>query len=192
MVDERTVVFDDHGIAGTGDLKRVGRVGVESLIYFEVVTTITLMIGLALAFIFEPGVGMNVDPRALDPRAMGAYVENAGKLTGGGFTDFLLKLIPNTAVSAFANGDVLQVLLFSIVLGCALALVGERDTRVAGLIEDLSIVLFKTMGLIIKLPPLGVRHPSDGWEGQVRGHQQSAGLHQFGANAWKPVRWPGG
>ena len=102
-----------HGIAGTGDLQRVGRVGVKSLIYFEVVTSIALVLGLALAFWFEPGVGMNVDPKALHPKAMGAYAENASKLTGGGFTDFLLKLIPTTAVSAFANGDVLQVLLFS-------------------------------------------------------------------------------
>ena len=150
-----------HGIAGTGDLQRVGRVGVKSLIYFEVVTSIALVLGLALAFWFEPGVGMNVDPKALDPKAldpkaMGAYAENASKLTGGGFSDFLLKLIPTTAVSAFANGDVLQVLLFSIVFGCALALMGERGARVTGLIEDLSHVLFKTMGLIIKLAPLGV------------------------------------
>ena len=114
------------------------------------------MLGLALAFWFEPGVGMNVDPKALDPKAMGAYAENASKLTGGGFTDFLLKLIPTTAVSAFANGDVLQVLLFSIVFGCALALIGERGARVTSLIDDLSHVLFKTMGLIIKLAPLGV------------------------------------
>lgn len=145
-----------HGIAGTGDLQRVGRVGVKSLIYFEVVTSIALVLGLVLAFWFEPGVGMNVDPKALDPKAMGAYAENASKLTGGGFSDFLLKLIPTTAVSAFANGDVLQVLLFSIVFGCALALMGERGARVTGLIEDLSHVLFKTMGLIIKLAPLGV------------------------------------
>src|SRR3989344_1615621 len=145
-----------HGIAGTGDLKRVGRVGIKSLIYFEVVTTIALVLGLALAFWFEPGVGMNVDPKALDPKAMGAYADNASKLTGGGFSDFLLKLIPTTAVSAFANGDVLQVLLFSIVFGCALALMGERGARVTSLIEDLSPVLFKTMGLIIKLAPLGV------------------------------------
>ena len=145
-----------HGIAGTGDLKRVGRVGIKALVYFEVVTSIALVLGLVLAFWFQPGVGMNVDPNALDPKAMGAYVENASKLTGGGLSDFLLKLIPTTAVSAFATGDVLQVLLFSIVFGCALALLGERGARVTLLIEDLSQVLFKTMGLIIKLAPLGV------------------------------------
>lgn len=145
-----------HGIAGTGDLRRVGRVGVKSLIYFEVVTTIALVLGLVLAFVFQPGVGMNVDPKALDGSAMSAYATNADKLTGGGFTEFAMKLIPTTAISAFANGDVLQVLLFSILFGCALAMLGDKGSRVTGLIEDLSHVLFKTMGIIIKLAPLGV------------------------------------
>ncbi len=145
-----------HGIAGTGDLKRVGRVGVKSLIYFEVITTIALVLGLVLAFVFQPGVGMNVDPKALDASAMSAYAANADKLASGGFSDFLLKLIPTTAISAFSSGDVLQVLLFSIVFGIALALLGERGARVGGLIEDLSLVLFKIMGLLIRLAPLGV------------------------------------
>lgn len=145
-----------HGIAGTGDLKRVGRVGVKSLIYFEVVTTIALVLGLVLAFVFQPGVGMNVDPKALDAKAMSAYADNASKLTGGGTVEFLMKLIPTTAVSAFANGDVLQVLLFAVLFGCALAMLGERGRHVGDFIEDLSHVLFKTMGIIIKLAPLGV------------------------------------
>lgn len=145
-----------HGIAGTGDLKRVGRVGVKSLIYFEVVTTIALALGLLLAVWFQPGVGMNVDPQGLDASAMSAYASNAEKLAGGGTAEFLLKLIPTTAVSAFATGDVLQVLLFSILFGCALSLLGERGRKVTGLIEDLSLVLFKTMGILIKLAPLGV------------------------------------
>jgi len=145
-----------HGIAGAGDLKRVGRVGVKALIYFEVVTTIALGLGLLLAFWFQPGVGMNVDPKALDPKAMSAYAENASKLTGGGTVEFLMKLIPNTVVDAFAKGDVLQVLLFAILFGSALALIGERGKAVAGFVDDLSHVLFKIMGLIIKLAPLGV------------------------------------
>ena len=145
-----------HGIAGTGDLKRVGRVGVKSLIYFEVVTTIALALGLLLAVWFQPGVGMNVDPKGLDASAMSAYASNAEKLAGGGTAEFLLKLIPTTAVSAFATGDVLQVLLFSILFGCALSLLGERGRKVTSLIEDLSLVLFKTMGILIKLAPLGV------------------------------------
>lgn len=145
-----------HGIAGTGDLKRVGRLGVKSLIYFEVITTIALVLGLALAFFFEPGVGMNVDPKALDAAAMSSYADNAHKLSGGGFSDFMLKLIPTTAISAFATGDVLQVLLFSILFGCSLALVGDRGKGVVGIIEEFSTVLFRAMGLIIQLAPLGV------------------------------------
>jgi aerobic C4-dicarboxylate transport protein len=145
-----------HGIAGAGDLKRVGRVGVKALVYFEVVTTIALLIGLVLAFVFQPGAGMNVDPKLLDAKAMSAYAENAGKLTGGGTVEFLMKLIPNTAVSAFVNGDVLQVLLFSILFGCALAMLGKKGEKVVDLIDDLAHVLFKTMGIIIKLAPLGV------------------------------------
>ena len=145
-----------HGIAGAGDLKRVGRVGVKALIYFEVVTTIALGLGLLLAFWFQPGVGMNVDPKALDAKAMSAYAENASKLTGGGTVEFLIKLIPTTVVDAFAKGDVLQVLLFAILFGSALALIGARGKAVAGFVDDLSHVLFKIMGLIIKLAPFGV------------------------------------
>ncbi len=145
-----------HGIAGAGDLKRVGRVGIKALIYFEVVTTIALALGLALAFFFEPGVGMNVDPKALDAKAMSAYVDNASKLTGGGTVEFLMKLIPTTVVAAFATGDVLQVLLFAVLFGCALAMLGERGAPVANFIDTLSHVLFKIMGIIIKLAPLGV------------------------------------
>ena len=145
-----------HGIAGAGDLKRVGRVGVKALVYFEVVTTIALMLGLALAFWFQPGVGMNVDPKALDAAAMSAYVDNANKLTGGGTVEFLMKLIPTTVVNAFATGDVLQVLLFAVLFGCALAMLGERGAPVATFIDTLGHVLFKIMGIIIKLAPLGV------------------------------------
>jgi aerobic C4-dicarboxylate transport protein len=145
-----------HGIAGAGDLKRVGRVGVKSLVYFELVTTVALGLGLLLAFVFQPGTGMNVDPRTLDASAMSAYAANASKLTGGGTVEFLMKLIPTTVVDAFAKGDVLQVLLFAVLFGCALALLGPRGKLVAGFIDDLSHVLFKIMGIVIKLAPLGV------------------------------------
>ncbi|HSI56965.1 MAG TPA: C4-dicarboxylate transporter DctA [Ideonella sp.] len=145
-----------HGIAGAGDLKRVGRVGVKSLIYFEVVTTVALALGLLLGHFFQPGAGMNVDPATLDSKALGAYAENASKLSGGGLVDFLMKLIPTTVVNAFATGDVLQVLIFAVLFGCALALLGERGKLVTTFIDDLSHVMFKIMGLIIKLAPLGV------------------------------------
>ncbi len=145
-----------HGIAGAGDLKRVGRVGIKALIYFEVLTTIALVLGLVLAFVFKPGVGMNVDPKLLDASAMSGYVDTASKLTGGGTVEFLMKLIPTTVVNAFATGDVLQVLLFAVLFGCALSLLGEHGKPVATVVDSLSLVLFKIMGIIIKLAPLGV------------------------------------
>ena len=145
-----------HGIAGAGDLKRVGRVGVKALIYFELLTTVALGLGLVLAFVFQPGVGMNVDPKTLDASAMSGYAENASKLTGGGTVEFLMKLIPSTVVNAFATGDVLQVLLFAVLFGCALALLGDVGKPVAQLVDTLSLVLFKIMGILIKLAPLGV------------------------------------
>ena len=145
-----------HGIAGAGDLKRVGRVGVKALVYFEVVTTIALGLGLLLAFVFQPGVGMNVDPSKLDAKAMAGYAETASKLTGGGTVDFLMKLIPTNVVNAFATGDVLQVLLFAVLFGCALSLLGERAAPVTNVIDTTGHALFKVMGIIIKLAPLGV------------------------------------
>lgn len=145
-----------HGIAGTGDLRRVGRVGVKALIYFEVVTAIALALGLVLAYVFQPGAGMNVDPGSLDASALGSYKDTAGKLASGGLTEFVLKLIPSTAISGFVSGDVMQVLLCSILFGCALSLIGPKGERISSLIEDLSQALFKTMGLIIRLAPLGV------------------------------------
>ena len=99
---------------------------------------------------------MNVDPNTLDAKAMSVYVDNASKLTGGGTVDFLMKLIPTTVVSAFATGAVLQVLLFAVLFGCALAMLGARGAPVAHFIDTLSHVLFKIMGIIIKLAPLGV------------------------------------
>ncbi|MDR3454446.1 MAG: C4-dicarboxylate transporter DctA [Rhodoferax sp.] len=145
-----------HGIAGAGDLKRVGRVGVKALVYFELVTTVALALGLLVAFVFQPGVGMNVNPNTLDASALSAYTETASKLTGGGTVEFLMKLIPTTVGNAFSTGDVLQVLLFAILFGCALSLLGERGAPVTNFIESLSHVIFKIMGILIKLAPLGV------------------------------------
>ena len=95
-------------------------------------------------------------PVKLDPAAMSAYASTADKLTSGGTVEFLMKLIPTTVVNAFATGDVLQVLLFAVLFGCALALLGERGRPVAQVVDALSLVLFKIMGIIIKLAPLGV------------------------------------
>jgi aerobic C4-dicarboxylate transport protein len=105
-----------HGIAGAGDLKKVGRVGVKALVYFEVMTTVALVIGLILAFVFAPGHGMNIDPATLDAKAMGTYADNASKLKGGGVASFILNIIPTTSIDALARNDVLQVLFFAIIL----------------------------------------------------------------------------
>ncbi len=145
-----------HGIYGAGELKKVGRVGLKALIYFEVVTTIALVLGLALAFIFHPGEGMNIVPASLDASTLGTYVDNANKVKSAGFAEFVMKIIPTTVVSAFTSGDVLQVLLFSLIFGCALSLVGEKARPIANMISSLSEVFFKCMSFIIKLAPLGV------------------------------------
>src|SRR5215469_15860859 len=145
-----------HGIAGAGDLKKVGRVGVKALIYFEGMTTVALVIGLVLAFAFAPGHGMNIDPATLDAKAMSSYADNASKLKGGGVGSFLLNIIPTTSFDALARNDVLQVLFFAIIFGVSLALVGTKAQQVTSLIDAVSTVLFKAMGLIVRVAPLGV------------------------------------
>jgi aerobic C4-dicarboxylate transport protein len=145
-----------HGIAGAGDLKKVGRVGFKALIYFEIMTTVALSVGLLLAFLFAPGRGMNIDPSTLDAKALSNYSENAHKLQGSGVGSFILNIIPTTSVDALARNDVLQVLFFAILFGIALALVGEPAKQVASLVEAVSKVLFKAMGLIVRVAPLGV------------------------------------
>ena len=136
-----------HGIAGAGDLKKVGRVGVKALIYFEAMTTVALALGLLLAFVVGPGRGMNIDPTKLDPAALGAYADNAHKLKAGGIGAFLLNIIPSTIFDALARNDVLQVLFFAIIFGVALLLIGEKGEPVTRLIDSVSSVLFRAMGL---------------------------------------------
>ena len=128
-----------HGIAGAGDLKKVGRVGVKALIYFEVMTTVALVVGLLLAYLFGPGHGMNIDPSTLDAKALNTYADNAHKLQGGGIGSFLLNIIPTTSFDALARNDVLQVLFFAILFGVSLALVGgEKGERIGSFIEAVS------------------------------------------------------
>src|SRR6201981_2756545 len=154
-----TVVFCVvvHGIAGAGDLKKVGRVGVKALVYFEVMTTVALVVGLLLAFAFGPGHGMNIDTSTLDAKALSTYTGNAQKLKGEGIGAFLLNIIPTTSFDALARNDVLQVLFFAILFGVSLALVGgEKGEKINSLIDAVSTVLFRTMGLIVRVAPLGV------------------------------------
>lgn len=145
-----------HGIAEAGDLKSVGRVGFKTLIYFEAVTTIALLIGLLVAYIFEPGVGMNVDVHALDASGLSKYNDNVNKLMDNGFVGFLMALIPKTITSAFADGNVLQVLLFALLFGSALSALGSKAQLVTSFIAQASNVFFKIMGFIIRLAPIGV------------------------------------
>jgi aerobic C4-dicarboxylate transport protein len=145
-----------HGIAGAGDLKKVGRVGGKALLYFEVMTTVALAVGLILAYVIQPGVGMNINTATLDAHALGTYADNAHKLQGGGIGSFILNIIPTTSFDALARNDVLQVLCFAIIFGVSLALVGEPAKPITVLVDTVSKVLFRAMGLIVRLAPLGV------------------------------------
>lgn len=146
-----------HGIAGAGDLKKVGRVGVKALLYFEVMTTVALVVGLLLAYLFGPGHGMNIDPSTLDAKALNTYADNAHKLSGGGIGAFLMNVIPTTSFDALSRNDVLQVLFFAVLFGVGLALVGgEKGKLVTSMIDAASTVLFRVMGLIVRVAPLGV------------------------------------
>ncbi|MFP6556944.1 C4-dicarboxylate transporter DctA [Paraburkholderia sp. B3] len=142
------------GMAHAGDLKKVGRVGLKSVVYFEAMTTIALVIGAVLAWLTRPGAGMNVDLRSLDAASLATYTEHAKNLKDT--AAFLLKIIPDTAVDAFAKGDILQILVFSVLFGSALSLLGPKAQRVNSLIDELGQVFFRVMGFIIKLAPLGV------------------------------------
>jgi len=145
-----------HGIAGAGDIKKVGRVGVRAIIYFEVITTVALILGIVLAYVFQPGAGMNIDTSTLDASALSAYVDRANEVSQGGMVDFLMKLIPTTVFSGFATGDVLQVLIVAILAGCALSLMGERAKPLLTVIELAGEMAFKIMSFIVRLAPFGV------------------------------------
>ncbi|QJQ01574.1 dicarboxylate/amino acid:cation symporter [Herbaspirillum rubrisubalbicans] len=140
------------GIAGMEDMKKVGKTGGLALLYFEVVSTVALLIGLLLVNFLKPGVGMNVDPAALDTKSIAAYTA-PGKL--GSVTDFIMSIIPSSMFDAFAKGDVLQVLLVAVLFGFALHKFGGRGTLVFDFIEKISHVLFSVVGAIMKVAPIG-------------------------------------
>jgi aerobic C4-dicarboxylate transport protein len=140
------------GIAGASGVKTVGKAGVLALVYFEVVTTLALVIGLAVVNIVKPGAGMNVDAATLDPGAVAQYV-TAGR--GQHATGFLLDIIPTSVVDAFARGDILQVLLVSILFGFALRALGTNGAPLLDLLDALSQVLFGIVGIIMKAAPIG-------------------------------------
>jgi aerobic C4-dicarboxylate transport protein len=139
------------GIAGMGSFKRVGRVGFKAILYFEIVTTLALVIGWVVVKWIRPGAGVNADPALLDTSAVQNYVTQS---KGHGLVDFFLNVIPSSIVDAFARGDIVQVLFVSVLFGFALSALGERGRPVVQLLEQLADVLMKIIGFIVKLAPL--------------------------------------
>jgi aerobic C4-dicarboxylate transport protein len=140
------------GIAGMEDMKKVGRVGVKALLYFEIVSTLALAIGLVVVSVIRPGAGMNADVSKLDTRALETFT---AKAQSHGTVDFLMNIIPNTVVDAFAKGDILQVLFFSILFGFALSMLGQRGKVAFNVIDEVAHVLFGVVGVIMKVAPIG-------------------------------------
>ena len=140
------------GIAGMEDMKKVGKTGGLALLYFEIVSSIALVVGLVIINLVRPGEGMNIDASQLDTKGIAAYTK-PGQMQGT--VDFLLNIIPNTVVDAFAKGEILQVLLFAVMFGFALHKFGGRGTLVFDFIEKFSHVLFSIVGYIMRVAPLG-------------------------------------
>ena len=139
------------GLAGMGDLRRAGKVGLRALVYFEVVTTLALVVGLVVANVCTPGAGMHADPATLDAKSVAAYATAAQSL---GLVDTLLHLIPRTFVAAFVDGDILQVLLVSVLFGLALNRLGEHGRPVQNLLNEVARVFFGMVALVTTFAPL--------------------------------------
>ena len=141
------------GISGMDDMKKVGRVGAKALIYFEIVTTFALIMGLVAVTVLKPGAGMNIDVSALDTKAIAVYATAAQSQST---VDFIMNIIPSTVVDAFAKGDILQILLFSIMFGGALSAMGQRGKQLSGIISEFTVAIFKIVDVIMKVAPIGV------------------------------------
>lgn len=140
------------GVASMRDTKKIGRVGGKALLYFEVVTTAALLIGLVVVNLVGPGRGMNINPATLDTSAITKYTDAAGEQT---VADFILHVIPTTFVSAFTEGDLLQVLLIALLSGFALIRMGDLGQRILKGIDAVSVMVFQILGFIMKLAPIG-------------------------------------
>ncbi|KML64570.1 dicarboxylate/amino acid:cation symporter [Pectobacterium peruviense] len=140
------------GIAGMESMKSVGRTGAAALLYFEVVSTIALIIGLVVVNVVQPGVGMNIDPSTLDASAVAVYTQQASQQ---GLIPFLMDVIPASVVGAFASGNILQVLLFAVMFGFALHRLGPKGKVIFDVIDSFSKVIFGVINMIMKLAPLG-------------------------------------
>ena len=140
------------GIAGMQDMKKIGRVGVKALLYFELVSTLALFIGLVVGNLVHPGAGFDVNVAALDTKAVADY---AGQAKAQNATDFILHIIPTTVVDAFAKGDILQVLLVSLLFGFALSAMGKRAKPLVDLLDGLMHAVFGVVGIVMRLAPIG-------------------------------------
>ncbi|MBV8131100.1 MAG: C4-dicarboxylate transporter DctA [Alphaproteobacteria bacterium] len=139
------------GIAKMGDMRRVGAVGLRAIIYFEVVSTLALLIGLAVGNLLQPGAGLHIDPAHLDEKAIAGYVTSAKSLT---VVDFLIKMIPTNLIGAVAQGDILPVLVMAVLFGFALCHMGERGQRLVSLIDDFTHALFGVVRIVMYVAPL--------------------------------------
>ena len=139
------------GIAGMGDMKRIGRVGAKALFYFEVVSTLALVIGMVVVNIVKPGVGINADVASLDTKAVSAYTKAAENQST---VDFILHIIPNTFMGAFAEGEILQVLLISVLFGFALSHLGDHARPVVNLLNEVARVFFGIVSMVTKIAPV--------------------------------------
>jgi aerobic C4-dicarboxylate transport protein len=140
------------GIAGMGDLKKVGRVGGKALLYFEVVSTIALVMGLVIGNVVQPGAGFNANPASLNAAAVANYAGAAKTQT---ITDFLMHIIPTTVVDAFARGDILEVVFISVLFGLAMAVMGKRVRPLVDAIEGLTQAVFGVVNIVMKAAPIG-------------------------------------
>ena len=141
-----------HGIASVADLKKLGRIGGKTLIYFETVSTVALIIGLVVVNVLKPGAGFNIDPQTLDADLSHTYTQTAQAV---GTVDFLLNLIPNTFLGAFVSGDLLQVLLIAVLTALAISFMGERGKPLLQVIEYGSEMFFGVMRIVVKAAPVG-------------------------------------
>jgi aerobic C4-dicarboxylate transport protein len=141
-----------NGIAGMQNIKKVGRVGIKAIIYFEIITTLSLIIGLVVINILKPGAGMNIDPSTLDSKAVAAYVT---QVRATNTIDFILHIIPDNIINALSNGDLLQILFFSVLFGIGLSKIGEKAKPVLNGIKSIEAGLFTVINIIMKVAPLG-------------------------------------
>jgi aerobic C4-dicarboxylate transport protein len=141
-----------HGIASIGDMRKVGRIGIKTLLYFETVSTLALVVGLLVGKVLEPGAGFNIDPATLDPHSVANYVTRAKE---EGFVSHLLGIIPTSYFDSLAKGDLLQVLLVAVLSGFAIANMGKTGEQIAYVIETAGKMFFRIIGMIVRAAPIG-------------------------------------